>query len=125
MFNLGKNDNRLVIKVDKNTPDKFQINYIEKYKGCRKNVVHKNPLSGQVGFSCLIPSYNKREDSITIDISNRKKTANGEYIEIELVKLSSKSKGFVNARFREQTGKNINSNKGSKFLFFGSKFNLE
>jgi hypothetical protein len=125
MFNTGKRDNRLVIKIDKNSPDKFKIKYKEKHRGCKKYISHKNPLSGQIGFSCLIPSYNKRDDSITIDISDRKRSADGEYIEIELVKLASDSTGFVNARFREQTGKRISSDRGAKFLFFGTKYNLK
>lgn len=125
MFHLGKNDNRIVIKIDKNTPDKFKIKYSGKYRGCKKYISHKNPLSGQIGFSCLIPSYNHQDDSISIDISDRKRTADGEYIEIELVKLSVESTSFVNARFREQSGKRISSDRGAKFLFFGTKYNLK
>jgi hypothetical protein len=125
MFMKGKRDNRLVIKRDKNTPEKVTIKYKERYRSCKKYVTFKNPLSGDIGFQCMIPSSSYTEDSITIDFSDRKLEGDSEYIEIELVKLASDSKGFVNARFREQTGKRISSDRSGKFLFFGTKYNLK
>ncbi|OUS00208.1 hypothetical protein A9Q84_03215 [Halobacteriovorax marinus] len=125
MFHLGKKDNRMVIKRDKNTPDKVTINFTEKYRTCLKTIAYQNPLSGQIGFGCRFHSYETREDSITIDFSDRKLEGESEYIEIEFIKLDVDNKGYINTRFREQTGKRISADKGSKFMFFGTKYSLK
>lgn len=125
MFHLGKDDNTFVIKRDKNTPDKVTIKFDEKFRKCEKTVAFQNPLSGQIGFGCLFHSSKNREDSITIDLSDRPLQGDSEYIEVKLVKLASSNKGYINARFHDQTGKKISSDKGGKFLFFGTKYSLK
>ena len=125
MFLKGKSDNRIVIKRDKNTPEKVTVKFRERYRSCNKYITFRNPLSGDIGFNCLISSSEYKDDSISIDFSDHKLEGESEYIEIELVKLASDSKGFVNARFREQSGARISSERGSKFLFFGTEYNLK
>ncbi|WP_127717506.1 hypothetical protein [Halobacteriovorax sp. HLS] len=125
MFVKGKDDNRIVIKRTKDSPKKFTITFDERHRTCKKYVSFRNPFSGQLGFDCLIPGTNYSEDSITLDLSDRELKGDSEYIEIELVKLSIRNKGHVNARFRDQSGKRISSERGSKVLFFGTKYNLK
>ncbi|PIK16027.1 hypothetical protein [Halobacteriovorax sp. JY17] len=125
MFNKGTNDNEFIIQRTKDTPDDVTIKFKEKYRVCQKTVAHQNPLSGQIGFSCLFSTTEYREETIQLDFSDRKLEGESEVIKVRLVKLDSRNKGFINASFKDQTGRGISSNRGSKFLFFGTKYSLK
>ncbi|ATH08232.1 hypothetical protein BIY24_09800 [Halobacteriovorax marinus] len=125
LFFKGKDDGEFTIMRTKDTPDKVTIKFNERYRSCKKTVAHQNPLSGQIGFSCMYLSSEVREDSITIDFSDRPLKGESEAIKVRLVKLSARNKGFINASFKDQTGRGITSSRGGNFLFFGTKYNLE
>lgn len=125
LFTKGKDDNEFIIERNKDTPDKVTIKFKERYKSCQKTIAHKNPLSGQIGFSCLFSISEYREEEIEIDFSDRKLEGDSEVIKVRLVKLNSSNRGFINASFKDQAGRGISSDKGSKFLFFGTKYSLE
>ena len=125
MFSGGKRDNEFVIRRTKDSPDQVTVKFKERYRSCKKTVAHSNPLSGQIGFSCLISTTEYREDSITLDFSDRKLEGESEVVKVRLVKLDSRNKGFINASFKDQAGRGISSSRGGKFLFFGTKYNLE
>jgi len=125
LFFKGKDDGEFTIIRTKDTPDKVTIKFNERYRSCKKTVAHQNPLSGQIGFSCMYLSSEVREDSITIDFSDRELKGDSEAIRVRLVKLDSRNKGFINASFKDQSGRGITSSRGGNFLFFGTKYNLE
>lgn len=125
LFAKGIRDNTFTIKRTEKTPDIVKINFKERFKVCKKTIAHKNPFSGEIGFSCSISVYELREESIEIDFSDRELESGTEYINVRLVKLASGNKGFINASFKDQAGRGISSSRGGKFLFFGTKYNLE
>ena len=125
MFSGGSKDNEFIIRRTKDSPDTVTIKFKERYRSCKKTVAHSNPLSGQIGFSCLISTTEYREDSITLDFSDRKLEGDSEVIKVRLVKLDSRNKGFINASFKDQGGRGISSSRGGKFLFFGTKYSLD
>ncbi|GEM_PF-3737799 len=125
LFSKGTKDNTFIIKRNKNSPNKVTVKFKEKIRVCKKTIAHKNPLSGDIGFSCLRSSYELRDESIEIDFSDRELTKDSEFIKVSLVKLDSRNKGFINASFKDQSGQKISSSKGGKFLFFGTQYSLE
>ncbi|CBW26900.1 putative exported protein [Halobacteriovorax marinus SJ] len=125
LFLKGKDDGEFTIIRTKDSPDKVTIKFKERYRSCKKTVAHQNPLSGQIGFSCMYSSSEFRDDSITIDFSDRPLKGDSEAIKVRLVKLSASNKGFINASFKDQSGRGVTSSRGGSFLFFGTKYNLE
>lgn len=125
LFSKGTKDNTFTIQRTKDSPEKVTIKFKEKVRVCMKTIAHKNPLSGQIGFSCRNSIYELRDESIEIDFSDRELKSDSEFIKVRLVKLDSRNKGFINASFKDESGRGITSSESGTFLFFGTKYNLE
>ncbi|MBH47194.1 MAG: hypothetical protein CME71_03385 [Halobacteriovorax sp.] len=66
----GGDDFVIALKRTSSTPRKVKIKIEYGEKICARTVMHQNPLSGELGFSCLIYTTEKRSKTIPIDFEN-------------------------------------------------------
>lgn len=66
---VGGDDYVIALKRTARTPKKIALKVEYGERVCARTVAHQNPLSGQLGFSCLFYQTEKRSQTINLDFS--------------------------------------------------------
>tara|TARA_R110000868_G_scaffold72133_5_gene210409 strand:- start:3059 stop:3688 length:630 start_codon:yes stop_codon:yes gene_type:complete len=81
----GGEDFVIALKRTSATPKKVKIKVEYGEKVCARTIMHQNPLSGQLGFSCLIYTTEKRSKTIPINFENASVLDGDEFQSLRLV----------------------------------------
>lgn len=67
---VGGDDYIIALKRTTSSPKKIALKVEYGERVCARTVAHQNPLSGQLGFSCLFYQTEKRSKTINLDFSS-------------------------------------------------------
>lgn len=117
---IGGDDFIIALKRTPNTPKKIKVKIEYGERVCARTVAHQNPLSGQLGFSCLFYQTEKRTKTIPINFEKASVLDAGEYQSLRLVIKKDKDDRKIDYGLSITNGMFDSIKEGHGFLGMGS-----